>query len=625
MILQALAEYYERLSREGGITAEGFERKAIPYVVVLNEEGECISFYSTYESVRQGKGTARKAKKFTVPLAVKRTSGMVSNLLWDTPEYALGLATKKGGKKEKEETIAEKHRLFIQRIERLAEEGYDKRLEALKAFLRKSPAEIAQELAKVNRPVFEEMLNENGKNKSQSVYVSFEFEGDGRLICETETVMNLIASERRKDAGKGERGICLITGEIDEIVRVHPIKIKGVKGGQASGGDIVSFNQDAFTSYNKEQGMNAPCGRKAVLAYASALNHLLSSSQKVFLGGVTFVFWADKKGYEQVESGFSAFFGWDETNGDSSASAIKQMLSSIRIGDVQDVEGRFYVLGLAPNSARLAIKLWMSGSVSEMVDKLRLHFEDLKVKKREWEPEIFPLSRLLRSIAPLEDMDRVSPNLAADIVRSVLSGLPYPATLYQAVLRRIKVLEMEEESSKVSKGHRGISRRKKERVTRERAAIIKAYLNRWARYQKREEVLDVGLDKNNRSVGYRLGRLFAVLEKAQMESSNRDEINASIADRFFASASGTPVTVFPNLIRLSRHHLSKLETGRRINIEKLLSEIMSEIDVFPAHLSLEEQGMFAVGYYHQKLDLYTKKEEDEARRDATETATDNVS
>ncbi|MCL4491530.1 MAG: type I-C CRISPR-associated protein Cas8c/Csd1, partial [Nitrospirae bacterium] len=149
--------------------------------------------------------------------------------------------------------------------------------------------------------------------------------------------------------------------------------------------------------------------------------------------------------------------------------------------------------------------------------------------------------------------------------------------------------------------------RAEQEVTYPRASLIKAVLVRKARYKNEKEEIAMGLDAGNTNAGYRLGRLFAVLEKIQEEAS--PGINATIRDRFYSSASSTPVTVFSHLLKLKNHHIAKLENkGRAVNFEKLVGEIVDDINDFPAHLSLDDQGRFAVGYYHQRQDFFKKKD-----------------
>jgi len=269
--------------------------------------------------------------------------------------------------------------------------------------------------------------------------------------------------------------------------------------------------------------------------------------------------------------------------------AVESLFKSVQTGALAREEGgtRFYVLGLAPNASRIAVRFWMVDTVPKMAERFCRHFEDIRIVHGPRDPATLSLFRLLVSTASLGKSENISPNIAGDTMRAILEGRPYPQSLLQAAIRRIRA---------------------EHEITYPRAALIKACLNRAQRFKKSEakEEMNVSLDQNNTNIGYRLGRLFAALEKLQSEAN--PGLNATIRDKFYGAASSTPVTVFGNLMRLKNHHLAKLgNVGRRVNFERMLGEIISGIDDFPAHLALEDQGRFAIGYYHQMQDFFTKK------------------
>jgi CRISPR-associated protein Csd1 len=365
--------------------------------------------------------------------------------------------------------------------------------------------------------------------------------------------------------------------------------IKGVRGAQTTGGNIVSFNLPAFTSQGKEQGLNAPVGSKAEHAYTTALNTLLarSSRQKMLVGDATAVFWAEKP--HRMEDLFADFFG-EPPKGASNqdTEAIRALYSAPQAGAMPLLEDdtEFYVLGLSPNASRLAVRFWHAGTVGDVARRIRQHFEDISVVHRDFEPEHLSLFRLLVSTSTEGKADNITPNLAGDVMKSILAGTPYPATLLSSCVRRIRA---------------------EREVTYPRMALIKACLVRDTRFYKRN-IKEVGmsLDTANSNIGYRLGRLFAVLEKIQEEAN--PGLNATIRDRFYGAASSTPVTGFFSPMKLKNHHLAKLENrGRAVNLDRLVGEIVDGVADFPPHLSLQDQGRFAVGYYHQRQDLFKKK------------------
>lgn len=348
----------------------------------------------------------------------------------------------------------------------------------------------------------------------------------------------------------------------------------------------------------KQQGENSQIGQTASLAYTTALNALLAkdSKQKMMVGDATAVFWTDKaSAFETAMSGF--FSEPEKDNPDRLEGSVKALFGSPQTGApaFDDDDARFYVLGLSPNAARIAVRFWHVGTVSEMAGRFREYFEDLMIAHGAKERDHLSLWRLLVSTAPLGKSENIAPNLAGAVMRSILEGLPFPETLLQTVLMRVKA---------------------EHDVTYPRAKLIKGCLNRKLRFSNidNERKLTVSLDVENKNAGYRLGRLFAVLEKIQ-EAANPG-INATIKDRFYASASATPALAFGNLMRLVSHHLSKLakdKPGWKVNLEKALQEILDGMDVFPAHLALDDQGRFAIGYYHQRQAFFTKKSDaDEA-------------
>ncbi|HOZ49867.1 MAG TPA: type I-C CRISPR-associated protein Cas8c/Csd1 [Candidatus Hydrogenedentes bacterium] len=569
MILQALKEYYDRKAAdpESQIAPPGFEWKEIPFIIVLDEDGIPISLNSTYE----GTGKSKRAKRYLVPQAVKKASGIAANLLWENPEYALGVVLK--GKPER---VVKQHAAFRERIDDLGDLP-DRGLLAVKRFLARADK---IQLLEAFGEAWDTLLGE-GAN------LSFQLTGAHSPVAEDRSVQSAIQSTLSLDAE--DKSICLVTGEIDVTERLHAA-IKGVWGAQSSGANIVSFNLDAFTSLGKKQGANAPVGKTAAFAYTTALNHLLGkdSTQRIQVGDASTIFWSKRA--STLERQLPDFFAEPpKDDPDRNVRAVESLLRSVHTGapPSPDDATRFYVLGLAPNASRIAIRFWIVDTVRGTSEKICAHFTDTRIAHGPRDRDALSLFRLLVSTAALGKADNIPPNLAGDTMRAILEGLPYPQTLLQATIRRIRA---------------------EHEITYPRAALIKACINRRTRSAEstKERELTVSLDESNTNIGYRLGRLFATLEKIQQEAS--PGINATIRDRFYGAASGTPVTVFPNLMRLKNHHLAKLEKpGRRVFFEKLIGEIMDQITDFPTHLNLDDQGRFAIGYYHQTQQFWTKK------------------
>jgi CRISPR-associated protein Csd1 len=565
MILQALKEYYDRKAAdpESSIAPIGWEWKEIPFIIVLDKKGSFVQF----EDTREGEGIKKRGKSYLVPQGEKKSVNIAANLLWGPPDYIFGIEDRRGENKKK---------AFFNRIHE--ELPNTEKKAALIKFLSFSNL---SELKKT--PQWTDIIN-------LKLNMSFRFDSDYQLYCQADEVKKIIFG--RTDTSENS-GLCLITGEKDRISTKHTA-IKGVWGGQPSGTNIVSFNLKSFCSFGKEQGQNAPVGEIAMFAYTTALNTLLDrdSSQRMQIGEASTIFWSDRR--TQFEEDFSFFLTEPpKDDPDMGIRRIENLINAPKTGSYLEDSGteKFFILGLSPNAARLAIRFWLKGTVAEFAENIRKHFHDLEIVKPKSEPTYYSLWRILVNTAVQDKSENIPPNIAGDFMRAIVIGTPYPATLLQAVLRRIKS----------DTAHR---------VKPVRAALIKAYLNRQlyagTNYNEKE-VLQVGLDTGQLSIGYNLGRLFAVLEKIQEEAN--PGLNATIRERYYGAACGSPVSVYPTLMRLKNHHLAKLHKGRKTNFEILIGGIMEHFDEFPSHLSLQEQGKFAVGYYHQRQDLFTSKKD----------------
>lgn len=568
MILQALDTYYRRKQADpdpaNRLPAFGLEEKEIPFVVEIDETGQLINLVDT----RTGEGKKKTGQRFLVPQGVKKTSGILANLLWDTAEYVLGVDTR--GKPDR---VAEQHAAFRTRIETLPESvRQDSGICAVLAFL---DTPLRDKLEAM--PTWSEIFTINP-------VMTFRLHNDLDLVCQRPAVL---AAALATGSDEKPDGVCLVSGESTVVERLHPA-IKGVWGAQTSGANIVSFNLDAFNSYCKAQGANAPVGRSATFAYTTALNHLLAkdSRQRIQVGDTSTVFWAEEP--HDLEVSMADLFGEpSKDNPDKNIDAIRALYSAIQSGKftVGSLDTRFHVLGLAPNAARISVRFWETATAVKLARRIKQHFDDLAIAHADYEPEHLSLFRLLTGIAVLNKTDNIPPNLGGDVMRAILEGLPYPMTLLNLAVQRCRA---------------------EQKPTYARAAAIKAYLNRANRRNSNEREFQPMLDPSNNNQAYRLGRLFAALEKAQEEAS--PGLNATIRDRYYGAASSTPVSVFTTLLRLKNHHLGKLSRGRAVQMEKLIGEIMDGLSDFPRQLTLLDQGRFALGYYHQRQNFFTKTE-----------------
>lgn len=576
MILQALNDYYARKATDPqtGLAPEGFELKAIPFVLVLDETGRLAQLADR----REGAGKKKEAKAMLVPQGIKKTSGVAANLLWDNAEYVLGVVAR--GKPER---VAEQHAAFVARLrEAFGVAPDDLGLRAVADFLNLHRAEALEALAA--HPAWLEILETNP-------LMTFQLNADTEPVCQRPAVIAALAAK----GSAAPDGRCLVSGEPDVIERLHPA-IKGVWGAQTSGANIVSFNLGAFNSYGKSQSFNAPVGKRAVFAYTTALNHLLSkgSRQRVQVGDASTVFWAEKASGAPFESAFLDFLGPPRDDPDQGTQAVTSLYRSVKEGKpfTADDGQRFHVLGLAPNAARIAVRFWHVSTVAELGRAFRRYFDAVDIVRPAYEVGA-PLSlfRLLAATALLGKAENILPNLGGDVMRAILQGSRYPETLMQGALRRIRA---------------------EREVTYPRAALLKAWLIR----NRNDKEITVSLNETNIDPGYRLGRLFAALERVQERAQGN--LNASIRERYYGAFSSTPVTVLPLLMKLKNHHLAKLPNrGEAVNLEKRLSAIIDGLGDVPGRLSLAEQARFAVGYYHQRQAFFNKPDADVSEQSAT--------
>lgn len=563
MILKALYDYYNRCE---GLSAKGLEQKEIGYLIVIDKDGTFVRI----ESRMKDKKTAQT---FLVLQTIKRSGRKYApNILWDNYEYVIGGA----------DESAKKHDTFIRMIEKLKEQvSSDRYLNAISEFYKKN--EKLEDIIK-NDVLYEEM-HKSKKN------ISFLLQGESKIAAENEKVWNLILSQSADD---GIYGICLVTGKKDSVARLHTT-IKLTK----DTGPLVSFKTDrGYDSYGKEQGYNAQISGDAEFAYTTALNAMLQkgSHNKFSVGNRTFVFWAssNSEAAEQTEGSLFDLLGYTEEEVDDPNAKIEQVckvFTAIYSGSLKtSLEDRFYILGLAPNSARIAVVYWSECSLKEFAGKILCHFEDMKIKDTRIDKKPYMgIKSMLAAVTLNGKQSEATPNLPEAVVKSIFQGTPYPFTLFSACIRRIRAESGNKDAIRIA-----------------RMAIIKAYLNRINDNNKKIETM---LDKSNTNQGYLCGRLFAVLENLQYAANKQDSIRSG----YMNAASSTPSAVYPTILKLSNSHYSKLakdKKGLAIYFDNQKKEIMAQISDFPDTLDLSDQGRFFLGYYHQKNHEENKETED---------------
>lgn len=613
-ILTALADHYDRLANQGEVPTFGYSTERIAAAVVLATDGRVVEL----RDLRAADGKRLSPIPIAVPASFKR-SGTVPRafFLWDNTKLVFGI----GAAKKAEEEAAPSaggiaaypahHGAFRARHQELLAGTDDPGLLALLRFVEAPPLDP-------------QLLPSWWRRDLPDQNCVFQLHGDETAPGRPRFVHDRPAARRIWEAAadaSAKTARCLASGRFGPIAKLHPA-VKGVWGAQTSGASLVSFNQDAFESYGHVQGDNAPVGEATAFAYGTTLNHLLArgSRNRLQIGDASVVFWAHAASGDSVaaaaateaEDMFALVMNPPPPNDAAEAAKLRDRLTAVVSGHAPagalaaiDRSARFHILALSPNAARLSVRFWLESSFGEVLDRLAQHHRDLAI-----EPPPAPVWKqnpsvelLVRETALQERADNVLPHLAGEVLRAVLTGAAYPQSLLAGVIGRIRAGED---------------------VNGLKAAICKAVLNRAARNADKTEMVLMSLSTTLKDPAYRLGRLFAVLENIQRAALGR--LNASIRDRYYGAASATPATVFPLLLRGSNHHLSVLhkDTAKRglaVWFETEIGEILKPLDpALPRHLNLEQQGRFAVGYYHQRAARKTDADAgaDEAPGDDTQ-------
>lgn len=605
MILQALYNYYEAMRKAHRIATPGLEVKPIRWVIVIREDGSFVRL----KDLKDPSDKKSKGQDYLVPAGLKRSGKCPpAQPFWDNRKYILGYEESAEGVSPCTDRLEDFKRVMSEIAEHYPDNA------SFKAVCRFYDHYLGAETPLPEEAQTERIL--------ASDWMTFQLQGDTELLATQDDAYDLAAQAYSTEDNLGR---CLITGEEKPLAAFHA---RIVAPGSQAGATIASFNDPAYLSYGKKQGENAPISKYASFAHTTALNDLLRNEQTRYtLGDISYVFWNSDLDDPSINETFRTvtFEGVrnDETQepsdtddeqpkqrGKSKKKApsptqdtykVLEQFKAIRgnrgQGEHWEDERQFYVLGLTAGG-RITIKYWQQGTVSEIFDRVYQHLVDMNIVSwdgfvDEENPPLRSLYGIVKSVSTPSKSSTFATNLVQSIVESILSGNPYPMTLQQACVNRIA----------------------QERTVSElRAAILKGCINRKARIYKHLKELDMALDKQNDNIAYLAGRLFAVLEQIQQASLGKG-VNATIRDRFYASASTRPNMVMGRLIALSNHHLSKLrkeKPGLAINLEKFLGEIFAlipaEAPTFPATFSLDEQSLFAVGYYHQKVDTYKKEE-----------------
>ncbi|MBD2846386.1 type I-C CRISPR-associated protein Cas8c/Csd1 [Paenibacillus sp. IB182496] len=592
MIIQALHQRYHDLlaDPDSEVSPLYFSLGKVTYVCDLTVDGNLQSF----RDIRDESGKRKQPVRFIVPEQSSRSSGVVPYFVSDKAEYALGhypvMSNEAATLKKRADARKKYEAAKALALDVLADVD-DEAARALLLFYEQWDLALVRD-----HPLLQPYMEDLDKGIDTNVIFAF----DMVPIHESPAVRSAWIQYREQSNTASEfDGQCLLTGDADvSIARTHD-KIKGVRGAQSAGASLVSFNFRSADSYDKEQSYNSPVSKAAVFSYTTALNHLLASdTNRKLIGDMTVVFWAATRSAEESTSPFvqQVFQSTSTPQEDTRTTALLgDLLDRVRQGrqlnpnsipnqDIPFGDTPFYILGLSPNNARIAVRFFWQGSFGDLVRKLALHAYDMALPAQtsgyRENPSIDRIvAETMRVGADGKKVGEEPPKrLGGELLRGVLQGTVYPRSIFLMIINRIRADGL---------------------ITHLRVSILKAYLNRYNRFHTdSKEEMPLSLDTNeNQNPAYRLGQLFAVLEKAQQEAAS-GKLNATIKDRYFSSASSNPGAVFPILIKLAQHHMSKARYGELRDRE--IAGIMQQVNGFPVRLDVHQQGIFILGYYHQK-------------------------
>lgn len=579
MLLQSLVKLYETLAQKGEIEKSGWSPVKISYGLCLDNDGNIDKIIFLKQKTSDGKKEI--PRPISLPMPVKRSSGVASNFLYENSTYLFGYDS--SGKPDRAakayQACKEKHCKILENCDSDA-------AVSIKKFFNHTIENQQDELLSCGctQPMVDEILGK-GANILLMPLGKYPFDFDEICRAWDESYAN----------SDGEKGICLVTGKYDKIAVLHPL-IKNVKGSQSAGASLISFNGSAFESYGKTQGYNATVSEYAAFAYAAALNKLISDTDhRINVGDTTVVCWTEDAEPAYQSMLCSAFDGNDDT---VSQADLKSAITHIAHGETVNWEkvplypdNNFYILGISPNSARLSVRFFIKNTFGKVMQNILLHEEQMKIVKPSFEThEHLTLWQTVSQTVNPNSIDKLNKShIVGDVFDAIVNGTKYPAMLYYGVLNRISA---------------------ERNVRWKKASIIKAYLMRNYKINYKED-LTLESNDNRKQLVNLLGILFSNLEEIQ-DSANSN-VGTTIKDRYFTSASSTPALVFPLLIDLAQKHLKKVPAWKKTYLSNQLRETMSKIKEltteFPVTLSLNEKGIFQLGYYGQTQKRYTRKEE----------------
>lgn len=544
MLLQRLVEYADR---QDDLAPPLYTKAWVRYVIELDKNGEILN-PKPIDLSEQG---SKRGQRRPVPNVQRAGLAVRPLLLADNAEYTFGLAREKS----RPERVEKCHTAYMALLEDCVAATEDPFAAAVLSFLRGDPVsqlDLAEEFDRGAKIIFRiHDIFPHRRSVFQRFWARY----------------NAPKTTGKKATREMQ---CIVCGENRPVVKRLRGKIKGIPGGQTSGTALISANKPAFESYGLKASHIAPICLECSEQFTKAINHLLrDDSSHVWFSNLIFAFWTRKEVGFDVANWLKAPEPQD----------VRELINAVRTGrTATEVDATtFYAVSLSGSGGRAVVRDWIDTTVGQVKASLVNWFHDQQIVDV-WGDAPRPLGVYALAGATVRELEDLSPSTIRVLLRAALIDTPLPWNLLEQAVRRNHA---------------------ERDVTRARAALIKLVLTG----QHREKENDmVQLHPDHPEPAYHCGRLLAVLEQIQRTAIGSN-ISATIVDRFYGTASTAPASVFGRLLRGAQPHLSKLQRdrpGAAYALQERMEEIMAALPAFPHTLNLKEQGLFALGYYHQR-------------------------
>lgn len=557
-MLHQLVEYSQRIARPPVL----YSLVTIRYAIVLDGSGRLLN--EAPVKLDDAMMPLLQGRKLLIP-QVQKTSGIRANLLNGNAEYTLGI----GRARSQPERVRRCHTAYVELVRRCAEQTGEGLVRAVLTFLEGNPRGV------LKLPI---------DFTPESTII---FQVDGINPTDLPSIQAFWAAENDPANQDAPVMQCLVCGYRRPVLRVLQQRIRGVPNGQTAGTSIISANAEAFESYGLHNSLIAPTCAACADGFTTGLNHLLRhQASHLLLGGAACIGWTR----DDRQFPFRDYF--DRPTPEVVRSLLQKATSGNLGPEIDHTE--FYATVLSGSGGRAVVREWIHQTVGKTEGSIAAWFEDQAVVDRDGD-EPRPLGLFPLAAATVRDASKdLSPPAVCSLLRAALTGTPVPLVLLARVVWQ---------------------NRADGTVTHSRAALIKLVLARQG--MSREEVRRMAqLVPEHPSWSYHCGRLLAVLEA--VERAALGPVSSTIANRYFATASSVPGSIFPSLIRRSAFHLTKLRRTRPARYEALrrrMEEVREQLPDLQSVLSLKDQGFFALGFYHQRAhDRWRAREAAERRR-----------